>query len=51
MKHGKNPSVKQKKELKHLGLNPENWFIVKDNSFELVVMHRHTEEVRELKRK
>ena len=51
MKHGKNPSVNQKKELKRLGLNPDNWYIIKDNSFELVIQHKNTDAVRELKRK
>ena len=51
MKHGKKPTVKQKKEIKALGLNPDNWFVVKDNSMEFVIMHRHTGKVRELNRK
>ena len=51
MKRGKKPKVRQKKELKRLGLNAENWFIVKDNSFELVIQHKDTGTIRELKRK
>lgn len=51
MKHGKNPNVRQKKEMQALGLNAENWFVVKDNSFELVIQHRNTGTIRELKRK
>lgn len=51
MKHGKKPNVRQMKEIKRLGLNPENWFVVKDNSFEFVIQHKNTDAVRELKRK
>ena len=51
MKHGKKPTVRQKKFINGYGLNPDNWFVVKDNSFELVIQHRHTGKVRELKRK
>ena len=51
MKHGKKPTVKQKKEIRSLGLNAENWFVVKDNSFEFVIQHKNTDTVRELKRR
>ena len=50
MKHGKNPTVKQKKILKDYGLNYENWLIVKDNSFEMVIVHRHTDTTRTIKK-
>lgn len=50
MKHGKKPTVKQKKILKEYGLNYENWLIVKDNSFEMVIVHRHTDKVRTIKK-
>ena len=50
MKHGKNPTVKQKKILKDYGLNCENWLIVKDNSFETVIIHRHTNTTRTIKK-
>ena len=46
MKHGKNPTVKQKKMLKSYGLNCDNWLIVKDTFAEIVIVHRHTETVR-----
>ena len=46
MKHGKNPTVNQKKFLASYGLNCENWLIVKDNSFEMVIVHRHTNNTR-----
>ena len=30
LKHGKRPTRAQKQRLKSLGLNPDNWLIVKD---------------------
>lgn len=48
MKHGKNPSFKQRQRIKSLGLNPDEWMICKDclDCFEIV--HRETGEVRRL---
>lgn len=40
MKHGKRPTVEQRKRLTMLGLNAENWLIVKDTPDELVIVHR-----------
>ena len=40
MKHGKNPSVRQKKFLKSKGLNPDNWLVVKNLPDRLEVVHR-----------
>ncbi|MCI8860676.1 MAG: hypothetical protein HFI71_14445 [Lachnospiraceae bacterium] len=38
MKHGRNPTRKQKIFIKKFNLNPENWLIVKDckDCFEIV---------------
>ncbi len=46
MKHGKNPTVKQKKLMQKWGLNAKEWLVCKDTSTELVVVHRHTDTVR-----
>lgn len=47
MKNGKRPTRQQKIRLKGLGLNPENWLIVKNKpGGELVILHRHTDTVR-----
>lgn len=48
MKHGKKPTVRQKKMLKEYGLNYENWLIVKDTPLEMVIVHRHTDNVRRI---
>ena len=42
MKHGKNPTVKQKKLMTAWHLNCENWLVVKDTSTEMVIVHRDT---------
>lgn len=48
MKHGKNPTVKQKKMLTALKLNAENWLIVKNTPQELCVVHKISGEIRKI---
>lgn len=43
MKHGKKPTVAQRKMIAKSGLNTENWFVVKDTPEELVIVHRHSD--------
>lgn len=43
MKHGKKPTKKQCIFIRGKRLNPDNWFVVKDNHFEMVLVHRHFE--------
>lgn len=43
---GKRPTYNQKKRIKKLGLNYENWLVVKDNASEFVLMHRFTGAIR-----
>ena len=40
MKNGKKPTLIQKKEMKLLGLQPENWLVVKDTREFLEVVSR-----------
>lgn len=42
MKHGKNPTVRQKKLMKAARLNYENWLVIKDTSAEMVIQNRQT---------
>ena len=42
MKHGKNPTVKQKKLISKMGLNVENWLIERETTDELVIVNRLT---------
>lgn len=50
MKHGKKLTVKQKKFLKECGLNPENWLVSKNTDKEMVIVHRHTENIKVIKK-
>lgn len=48
MKHGKNPTVAQKRLLKSFGLVPENWLIVKHTPDYLTAQHRVSGQVRSI---
>lgn len=48
MKHGKVPTVAQRKHIKSFRMNPENWLVVKDTIDEMVIVHRLTETKRVL---
>lgn len=50
MKHGKRPTVQQRKLLTLYGLNSDNWLIVKDNPAELVIVHRLSRQQRRIER-
>lgn len=39
---GKRPTLAQKKFLKTKGLNPENWLVVSDDRYRIIVMHRES---------
>jgi len=42
MKNGKCPTRGQKKFLKSLRLNPDNWLVVKNSPSEVIIVHRHS---------
>ena len=46
MKHGKKPTVRQKKHLKACGLNPDNWLICKISPGCMTIVHRHTNTIK-----
>lgn len=46
MKHGKNPTAKQKKLMSKMGLNVELWLVERDTKEGLVLVHRWTEQAR-----
>jgi len=48
MKNGKKPTKAQKQLLQRYGLHPDDWLISKNTSTELVLIHRHTEQVRRM---
>ena len=43
MKHGKKPTLKQKKLMQASGHNSGDWLVVKDTSEVMVIQDRHTE--------
>ena len=51
MKHGKNPTVRQKKLMTQWHLNYEDWLVVKDTSTEMEIVHRLTEKIRVINKK
>lgn len=46
MKHGKNPTRKQKKAIETVGLNQENWLVCKQVNGMLTIEHRFTGSIR-----
>lgn len=40
MKHGKKPTVAQAKRISGMGLNYENWLVVKDTPDSMTIVHR-----------
>lgn len=46
MKHGKNPTVRQKKFIASFRLNYENWLVSQDTPEKMVLTHRNTGAVR-----
>ena len=50
MKHGKNPTVKQKKLMTEWHLNYENWLVVKDTPDAMTIVHRATGRTRTIKK-
>lgn len=50
MKHGKRPTVRQCKLIKSWGLSCPNWLVVKDTPEVLVIVHRYSGDVREIRK-
>ena len=42
MKHGKKPTVSQRKLIDKKGLIAEHWLVVKDTPREMVLVHRYS---------
>lgn len=51
MKHGKKPTVAQRKYIQSFRLNPENWLVVRDNNDEFVIRHRLSGKEKKLPRR
>ncbi|WP_426447612.1 DUF6906 family protein [Paenibacillus sp. S-38] len=50
MKQLKKPSRAQKKFISQSKLNPDNWFIERDSSTEMVLVHRHTSTLKRIRK-
>lgn len=50
MKHGKNPTRKQKMIMQAARLNYENWLVVKDTAVEMVIQNRQTDRTRTIRK-
>lgn len=50
MKHGKNPTRKQKMLIKSARLNYENWLVVRENAEEIVLQNRQTGKIRSIRK-
>ena len=50
MKHGKKPTVAQRKVISAWSLNWENWLVVKDTPEGMVIVHRYSGKVREIRK-
>ncbi|WP_018306296.1 DUF6906 family protein [Desulfitobacterium hafniense] len=46
LKHGKNPTRRQKELIKARRLNPSSWLVTKDTPTEMEIIHRITDSVR-----
>lgn len=51
MKHGKRPTVAQRKYIHSFRLNPENWLVVRDNNEVFVIRHRLSDKEKTLPRR
>ena len=51
MKHGRNPTVAQRKYINSFRLNPENWLVVRDNQEEFIIRHRLSDKEKKLPRR
>lgn len=50
MKNGKNLTKKQKIFLQGKNLNPQNWFIVKNTSMQMEILHKTSGKLKTLKK-
>ena len=48
MKHGKKPTVAQRKFIQNKGLIAENWLVVKDTTTEMHLVHKHSEKIKRI---
>ncbi len=50
MKHGKNPTRRQREYIASLWLNPDNWLVCKDTPNELVLEHKYSGNIKVIRK-
>lgn len=50
MKHGKNPTRRQKEYIASLRLNPDNWLVCKDTPDELILEHKYSGNIKMIRK-
>lgn len=50
MKHGKNPTHRQKEYIASLRLNPDNWLVCKDTPDELILEHKYSGNIKMIRK-
>ncbi len=50
MKHGKNPTRRQKEYIASLRLNPDNWLVCKDTPDELILEHKYSGNIKVIRK-
>ena len=50
MKHGKRPTVRQKKLMRELGITNDSWLVERETNDELVIVHRLTDKTRVIRK-
>lgn len=48
MKHGKRPTVQQRKLIQSKGLDPSVWLIVKDTPEKMELVHRYSDRTKKI---
>lgn len=48
MKHGKKPTVAQRKFIQKMGLIAENWLVVKDTPEKMELVHRYSDRTKKI---
>ena len=50
MKHGKNPTRRQREYIASLRLNPDNWLVCKDTPDELILEHKYSGSIKVIRK-
>lgn len=50
MKHGKRPTVKQKRLMRELGINFDSYLVERETKDELVIVHRLTDKTKTIRK-